>query len=64
MARIVGAFGTSHIIMERGQVADQADRVFDGMKAMREKITALRPDIMVIVTNDHMYNHGTELQAP
>ncbi len=64
MGRIVGAFGSSHIIMERGHVAEQADRVFDGMKAMREKVIALRPDIMVIVTNDHMYNHGSELQAP
>ncbi|WP_119168507.1 DODA-type extradiol aromatic ring-opening family dioxygenase [Algihabitans albus] len=64
MGRIVGAFATSHILMERKGVEEQADRVFAGLKSIREKIAALKPDIILIVTNDHMYNHGTALQSP
>ncbi|WP_420607330.1 hypothetical protein [Novosphingopyxis sp.] len=64
MGQIVGAFGVSHILMERKGVEEAADRVFSGMKTIRTKIQALAPDLLVIVTNDHMYNFDTDLMAP
>jgi aromatic ring-opening dioxygenase catalytic subunit (LigB family) len=64
MAEIVGGFATSHILMSSAGVEDRAGRVTDGMVAFGRRVRALDPDLIVVVTNDHMFNLNLSIQAP
>lgn len=60
MGKIVGAFCTAHILMKRGSGGDAGERVFAGMKEIGERVRAVSPDIIVIVSSDHFYNFHAE----
>lgn len=64
MGNIVGGFATSHVLMSSKGVEDRAGRVVDGMIEIGRRIRALEPDLIVIVTNDHMFNLNLSIQAP
>jgi 2'-aminobiphenyl-2,3-diol 1,2-dioxygenase large subunit len=64
MARITGAFMTSHILMGDKAADPQAQRVAAGMSAIGTEIQALKPDVIVIISSDHMFNITTALQPP
>ncbi|MBY0509278.1 MAG: hypothetical protein K2P94_03920 [Rhodospirillaceae bacterium] len=64
MGAIVGAFGTAHIMMKRGSAGDAGERVFAGMREIGRRIRALAPDLLVIVSSDHMYNYDLNVQTP
>ena len=63
MGRIVGGFGTAHILMKRGSAGAPGERVFAGMREIGRRVRALRPDRVVIVSSDHFYNYriGTDV---
>jgi aromatic ring-opening dioxygenase catalytic subunit (LigB family) len=64
MGRIVGGFATAHIMMSRGSAGDKGERVFAGMKEIGRRIRALSPDLVVIISSDHLYNYDLAIQAP
>jgi len=64
MGRIVGAFGTSHIVNDRAGVEDRADRVIAGMKEIGDRIRKLQPDVLFVISSDHMTNFNLKLQPP
>ena len=64
MGKIVAAYCTSHILMSRATVEPAADRVVAGMIQIQQRLHAARPDLVVIVSNDHMFNVGTGLEPP
>lgn len=64
MAEIVGGFASSHILMGSNGVEDRAGRVTDGMTEIGRRIRACNPDLIVVVTNDHMFNLNLNIQAP
>lgn len=64
MAEIVGGFASSHILMSSRGVEDRAGRVTDGMAEIGRRLRATRPDLIVVVTNDHMFNLNLSIQAP
>lgn len=64
MASIVGGFATSHILMSSEGVEDKAGRVAEGMAEIGRRIQALQPDVILVVTNDHLFNFGLDLQVP
>jgi aromatic ring-opening dioxygenase catalytic subunit (LigB family) len=64
MAEIVAAVATSHILMSPAGADEPAARVFDGMRRLGRHVRAARPDVIVIVSNDHMFNIGPEASAP
>lgn len=64
MAEIVAAAATSHILMSPAGADQAASRVFDGMCRVGQHIRAARPDVIVLVSNDHMFNIGPEASAP
>jgi 2'-aminobiphenyl-2,3-diol 1,2-dioxygenase, large subunit len=64
MAKVVGGFASSHILMSSKGVEDRAQRVAEGMGAIGERIRALKPDVIVVVTNDHLFNFGLDMQVP
>lgn len=59
MARLVGGVGTSHVpsigaAVDHGKTQDPYWKpLFDGVKPAREWINAVKPDVVIVVYNDH-----------
>lgn len=64
MAQIVGGFASSHILMSSTGVEDRAARVTSGMAEIGQRLRKLEPDLIVLATNDHMFNFDFSIQAP
>lgn len=64
MGQIVGGFATAHIMMSRGSAGNKGERVYQGMKEIGRRIRALTPDVLVIISSDHLYNYDLAFQAP
>lgn len=64
MGKIVGAFGTSHVLLDRAGCEAAADRVFAGMMEIRRRIDALDPDVVVVIANDHFVNLDLAHEIP
>jgi 2'-aminobiphenyl-2,3-diol 1,2-dioxygenase large subunit len=64
MARIAGAFMTSHILMGDKASDPQAGRVVDGLQEIGRRVRACRPDFIVVISSDHMFNLTLKLQPP
>lgn len=64
MANLVGAFAMSHQLGSPDGVEDQSERVFEGMKEIGRRIRALDPDVLVVVTSDHLNNFTLTAPAP
>jgi protocatechuate 4,5-dioxygenase beta chain/2'-aminobiphenyl-2,3-diol 1,2-dioxygenase large subunit len=64
MGRIVGAFAMSHVLgSPEGQQA-QAERVFAGMVEIGARLRATRPDLIVVLTSDHLNNFSLAEPTP
>lgn len=64
MGVIVGAFATSHVLGTPEGVEDQAERVFQGMREIGRRLQAARPDVLVVITADHLNNFHADRPAP
>ena len=64
MGTIVGAFGTAHILMSPVGVEEEAERVFAGMVEVGKRVQASKPDVLVVITGDHMFNIGRDFEIP
>ena len=64
MAQIVGAFAMSHQLGSPDGVEAQSERVFAGMKEIGRRVRALDPDVLVVVTSDHLNNFTLTAPAP
>lgn len=64
MGQIVGAFATSHVLGAPDGVEDQAERVFQGMREIGRRLHAARPDVLVVITADHLNNFHADQPAP
>jgi len=63
VGKIVGGFGTSHVLFPPGGVEDKAARVLGGMMRMRAEIRALAPDLVVLAGSDHLNNFSLAMQV-
>ncbi len=64
MAQVVCAYATSHILFSPKGVEDRARRVVEGMKELGRRAAAARPDVLLIIAGDHMFNFNLALQTP
>ena len=64
MAELVSAVATSHVLMSSAGAEAPARRVFDGMLAIGRHVRASRPDVLVVVSSDHMFNVRPGMTAP
>lgn len=64
MGRVVAAFATSHVLGAPDGVEDQAERVFQGMREIGARLRAARPDVLVVLTSDHLNNFHVDAQVP
>jgi AmmeMemoRadiSam system protein B len=63
MGEIVGAVATSHVLMSPRGFEAPAQRVVDGMLRIGRHVRQSNPDVIVIISNDHMFNVGPEVTA-
>jgi 2'-aminobiphenyl-2,3-diol 1,2-dioxygenase, large subunit len=64
MGQIVGAYAMSHQLGSPEGVEEQSERVFQGMREIGRRIRALAPDVLVIVSSDHLNNFSLGEPAP
>jgi 2'-aminobiphenyl-2,3-diol 1,2-dioxygenase large subunit len=64
VGQVVGAFAMSHVLFEPEKAPHRAARVWAGMREIGRRVGALSPDLLVLVTNDHLNNFNLALQAP
>lgn len=64
MAKIVSVAATSHILMSPAGVEDKAQRVVVGLKEIGRRIQGTKPDLLVVISSDHMFNLNLALQPP
>lgn len=62
MGKIVAACGVSHILMSPKDCEQAATRIVSGMQELGRRIRLARPDVVVIISSDHMFNIDLALQ--
>jgi 2'-aminobiphenyl-2,3-diol 1,2-dioxygenase, large subunit len=56
MAKIVAAFGMSHLLLDAGETEEERNAVFYGNKEIGECVRAQDPDILLVIAGDHKFN--------
>lgn len=64
MGTLVAAGACSHILMSPQGVEAKARRIVAGIKEVGRRIRARKPDLVVVIGTDHMFNVNMSLQAP
>lgn len=64
MAVIVSAYATSHILFSPKGVEERAQRVVLGMKELGRRAAQARPDVLLMIVSDHMFNINLAIQPP
>lgn len=63
MGKIIGAIGMSHIMFPPEGIEEQAERVLQGMLAVRNKVRELKPDLIILAGGDHLNNFNLAVQV-
>lgn len=63
MGKIIGAIGMSHIMFPPDGIEEQAERVLQGMLAVRDKVRELNPDLVILAGGDHLNNFNLAVQV-
>ncbi|MEO0410729.1 MAG: AmmeMemoRadiSam system protein B [Pseudomonadota bacterium] len=64
MGKVVGAFATSHILMGSPEGDEAAQRIVKGLDDIGARIRALEPDVVYLISSDHLFNINLKLQPP
>lgn len=64
MAAIVCAHATSHVLFDPAPAPDAARRIVAGMQELGRRAVAARPDVLLVISSEHMFNMDLSLQAP
>jgi 2'-aminobiphenyl-2,3-diol 1,2-dioxygenase large subunit len=64
MAKLVGSLAVSHIVMSSQGCEADAGVVVSGMREIGRRLKSLAPDVVVVISSDHMFNINLALQVP
>lgn len=64
MGKVVGAFATSHILMGSPKGDEPAQRIVAGLRDIGQRVRALQPDVIYLISSDHLFNINLKLQPP
>src|SRR5258708_20039808 len=64
VGQLVSAGACSHILMSPRGVEARAKRIVGGIREVGRRLLAKRPDLVVVISSDHMFNINMSLQAP
>lgn len=62
MGKIVAACGVSHILMSPKGCEGAAQNVVNGFQTLGLKLLAAKPDIVLVISSDHMFNIDLAMQ--
>jgi aromatic ring-opening dioxygenase catalytic subunit (LigB family) len=63
VGKVVGGFATSHVLFSPKGVEEAAERILAGMLAIRAQVQALQPDVLVVISSDHLNNFTLRQQV-
>jgi Catalytic LigB subunit of aromatic ring-opening dioxygenase len=63
VGQIVGGFATSHVLFSPDGAEAALERVLEGMLAIRSRIQELKPDVLVVISSDHVNNFTLRQQV-
>lgn len=64
MGNIVGAYAMSHVLGTPVGLAEQSERVFQGMREIGARLRAAAPDLIIVLTSDHLNNFEIKRPLP
>jgi 2'-aminobiphenyl-2,3-diol 1,2-dioxygenase, large subunit len=64
MGSIVGAYAMSHVLGTPEGLAEPSERVFQGMREIGARLRAARPDLIIVLTSDHLNNFEIKRPMP
>lgn len=64
MGQIVSAAAMSHTFGQPGDAADATRRIADGMLEIGRRIRLAAPDVLIIISSDHLTNFNLDFQIP
>ena len=64
MGDIVAAYGTSHILFSPQAAPELAQEIVEGMTGLGHRLKDAKPDLVVLITSDHLYNFDLAHQVP
>ncbi len=64
MGILTGGYAMSHVLGAPEGVEAQAERVFQGMRQIGERLRAGRPDVLIMLTSDHLNNFRLGIPRP
>lgn len=64
MAEIVCAYATSHILFDPAPDRERVQRILAGMTELGRRAAAARPDVLLIITSEHLFNMDLGVQPP
>lgn len=64
MGEIVAAHGTSHILFSPQPAPEMAQEIVDGMAGLGRRLNDAKPDLILLITSDHLYNFDLAHQVP
>jgi 2'-aminobiphenyl-2,3-diol 1,2-dioxygenase large subunit len=64
MAEVVCAYATSHILFDPAADPPRVERILAGMQELGRRATSAQPDVLLIITSEHMFNMDLCVQPP
>src|SRR5262245_65759401 len=64
MVTMVSWVATSHSLMSPAGCEEQARHVVNGIKEIGRRVRATNPDLLAVISSDHMFNLNLALQPP
>lgn len=64
MAQVVCAYATSHILFDPGPDPERAERIVAGMSELGRRAGEARPDVLLVITSEHLFNMDLGMQPP
>ncbi|WP_296555871.1 hypothetical protein [Pigmentiphaga sp.] len=64
MGKLVSAVATSHTFGLPDNHIEATERVAEGMREIGRRVRAAKPDILIIVSSDHLTNFDLDVQIP
>ncbi len=63
MAEVVGAFAVSHIMFNSFR-ADEPELIYEGYSEIGRRVQAANPDVVLMISGDHLLNLGGGIHIP
>lgn len=64
MAEVVCAYASSHVLFDPSPAPERAERIVAGMQKLGNIMAEKRPDVILMISTEHMFNINLEVSPP